>query len=452
MESIGYGIDGTLTRREWQKQCAGMLGTDAQTFNLWQKKLRTVQAQYARNDVPKFDWEVSFDGKTNQVMGWSDTPDYFVFDVTNYTFDENIFIEGYNFLTGVNFNGATFNGYFSLINSRFERVVYFQGATFKQHATIQNLEIIRAINFEYSVFNFYCSFAYNKFESNAIFKFVQFKGEARFHGVLFNFVSFDGAEFAKDVDFSGNSPLNENKLQTFGRSSFSGVQFKGHADFSNREFKGATSFDVLGEVPTIFTKPPLFHNCILHQDTTFSDVIFTQSESIDKYAARAFNTLRHAMSKQQSTREEQRFLKLELDSERVLAKGGMRYLYWIYKQVADYGFSVGRPIIILVIVPAIILLPVYAILAGYNQCNSILNYTCHFNFENFFSVLEFSFLHSLPPIGLDRLVESSKNTLFQNTNAHNGLVLPIMIVTQKFLSIAGWFFIFLALRNTFKMK
>ena len=172
----------------------------------------------------------------------------------------------------------------------------------------------------------------------------------------------------------------------------------------------------------------------------------------DKSAARAYNTLRHAMNQQQSTREEQRFLKLELDAERLMAKDGVRQLYWIYKQIADYGFSVWRPALLLLTLPILCFGMFYGSLTSLNHCTSLLSHRCQFDVGLIIQTVEFTLLQSLPPLGLDKMSDPLREELFQIKHPISSFVLVTLVVIQKILALFGWFFVALALRNIFKMK
>lgn len=455
LDQRGYGIDGTLTRREWQDECARMLLAGRQAFNQWQTELRNLVAS-SQSNPPSFDWEERYSdsSKPNVRFGWSEPKSFFVFDVTNHVFEEQFFLlSGYAFLNGAMFNGVTFKGMTSFDNTHFEQAAFFLGAKFNGGAAFSDATFKQLVIFDHSIFEqvVFCN-ANSKFEAGASFKCVEFRAEAHFQGAQFGRAVFEGAHFAKKADFSGAIALNDNKLQTFGPASFLGVHFEDRSDFSNREFTGSTSFGEYEGESTRFDVAPLFHNCKLHQDTTFSDAVFPASSNSDKAAARAYNTLRLAMSQKQSTREEQRFLMLELDSERVMAKGGLRLLYESYKKFADYGFSASRPFLLLVLLPILCAILIYGFLVGWANCTSLADHSCQFDTGLFVQTLEHSLLQSLPPLGLDRTSDSLRLTLFKNNSPVFGFALMTTVIVQKFLALAGWFFVALALRNTFKMK
>lgn len=451
LDQTGYGVDGKLTRQEWQDECLKMLLAGKESFNNWQKDLKQIAASNPKSNAENFDVEVSYaeNLKPGIRVGWSDTPSYFVVDVINHIFEEDLFLSGYTFLTGALFSGVTFNRLVSFDNAIFEKSAYFFGTIFN-NAAIFSDTTAKCFIFNNPIFGGLTSFNYSNIDG-IIAECGEFQSDAHFQGVELKHASFNGALFVKKANFSGDSVTNDNKLQTFGSMSFSGAHFKERADFSNREFKGSTSFEEFEGQPTRFDVAPLFHNCKLHQDTTFGDAIFPSPSNADKFAARAYNTLRHAMSQQQSTREEQRFLRLELDAERLMAKAGERLLYRIYWKISDYGFSVWKPFRCLVLGPILFAGLFYGVLTSWNHCNSLLfSHSCQIDVELIVKTIEFSLLQSLPPLGLDKLSESLQKDLFNGSSRTS--ILVALVVIQKALALAGWFFVALALRNLFKMK
>jgi hypothetical protein len=450
----GYGIDGKLTREEWQKECRSYLLAGKDTFNKWQQSL--LDRINTKQGLDKGNFNVEMSDTDNSelimIMGWSGPNYNLVFDVAGHTFEEELFLDGYVFYTGAIFSGVSFNKIASFNNAYFVRGAYFVGATFYQGAFFGSALFDFMPIFDYAIFRHAAHFYTSKFNAGALFKFTDFHPDVSFEGAELNSASFDGVIFRRKSNFSGLISNNDGKLQSFGRISFAGAHFIEQADFSNREFKGATSFGSFKGQPTRFDVAPLFHNCKLHQDTTFTDAIFPSQLKGDESAARAYKTLRHAMNQQQSTREEQRFLKLELDAERAMATGGARVLYEGYKRIADYGFSAWRPFLYLVLIPFLVAILVYGLLVSLVNCASFTIQSCQIESRLFEQTVEFSLLQSLPPLGLDKMSEPLRTSLFANQSPLLGLMLTAFVVLQKVLALSGLFFVALALRNLFKMK
>ncbi|RFB68683.1 hypothetical protein DZB54_16275 [Herbaspirillum sp. 3R-3a1] len=153
------------------------------------------------------------------------------------------------------------------------------------------------------------------------------------------------------------------------------------------------------------------------------------------------------MSKHQITREEQRFLVLELDAEKRGSKLGVAALYFLYERVAGYGFSIAKPLFFLIVLPLIFFFALYCGLSAYTNCPSIAS--CRFDTLTLLGTIEFSVLQSLPPLGIEKASDALRESIFGGE--HIGIVIPFIVV-QKVMALAGWFFVALALRNLFKMK
>jgi hypothetical protein len=452
----GYGIDGRYSRERWQEECKKQLMSGGVAE--WQSILgRYLQVNNEKKTVINrerpYKWKIIYEDnlKPEEEVSCSDAV---VVDLTNHVIDQEIILDGQVFKTDVWISGVTFNKHVSFKNVTFDKRVFFRGVIFNRGVSFNYAYFHHEVSFSDSLFNDITDFRRCRFRGEGTcFKRVEFFSDANFEMAEFDKLAFfDGAVFHQKALFSGeayvkNDQGKTDKLQTFNYISFSGVHFKNRAVFSNRDFRGTTSFGFYEGQPVTFDLAPLFHNCKLFQGTSFFDAEFKISAD-DEDAAKAFNTLKHAMSQQQSTRDEQNFIKRELEAERLKAKSGRRVLYWMYKNFADYGFSVKRPIICLFLIPFAVFSGLYGWVISEIKCESILADYCQFNGWLFIKTLQFSFLQSMPPLGLDKTSESIRDTLFE---AHSISVVPL-VVFQKSIAIACWFLVALALRNLFKMK
>ena len=265
----------------------------------------------------------------------------------------------------------------------------------------------------------------------------------------------------------------------------SGAQFLGRVDFSNRKFNQSTYFGfsenhnsfssikrdesglpVLDEKGhpqnvgdntwryfTCFKMPPIFHGCELHQDTSFEDAKFPRATGLEE-AARAYRTLKLAFSKQEAIREEQLFYRLEIREEavghlkncwfafrecdvRVACLEAMKSIFHLlYWTLADYGFSIFRPLTLLVL-SVFLFSSAYGSSQGAVTCIAWTD-ACVFQSD----WLRISILQSLPLSGLEKLEPT-----------HNlSLCYSIALVAHKAVSLLAIFLIGLALRNLFKLK
>lgn len=455
LDEGGYGKDGTLTRREWQDECIRMLKAGARSFNQWQMELQENEKGNPRIKVPSFDWiEIySNSSKPHQRVGWSGKPSRFVLDVTNAVFeDQSLNLDGYGFMHGALFLGASFDGFVSMGADFFE-AAHFEGSKFKRGLALPSAHFRQGVRFANARFDglLFCN-EKTRFEAGVSFGDVEFKKVAHFQGAQFANGDFMGARFYEDADFSGRIGLNENKLQTFGASSFVRAYFKGRANFSDREFTASMKLGSSNGDATRFDLAPLFHNCKIHQDTTFLDVQFAEPSRTDELAARAYNTLRLCMSQRQATREEQLFMRLELDSERVQAKGPMRALYEIYRGVSNYGFSSWKPLLMLILCPMLLAVLLFGVAISWRNCEAFSLSACQFSWSLALQVFEISVLQALPPLGLDKASDALRQTLLGASSPSIQFFAIGIVIFQKFLGLIGWFFVALALRNAFKLK
>ena len=159
------------------------------------------------------------------------------------------------------------------------------------------------------------------------------------------------------------------------------------------------------EQPVTFGRAPLFHNCKLHQDTTFNGAKFPKPSfdpTENDIAARAYRTLKLAFSQHQATLDEKRFFRLEMAEEaRREPQFGRRLLFWLYSFFSDYGFSVSRPFFRLWLIPLLAALSIYSWLADFTPYIPSQE-GCHICSDLF----QFAFIQALPLPGLDKWGDS----------------------------------------------
>jgi hypothetical protein len=223
----------------------------------------------------------------------------------------------------------------------------------------------------------------------------------------------------------------------FEQVSFTGAIFKESVSFVGRRFEGVTLFE-----RTQFSVAPSFYGCKLHQATSFWHAKFPLAQGNEE-AAKAYRTLKLAFAQQQDIREEQRFFKLEMEEEAARETGWRRWLYRSYRELSDFGFSVGRPMILLFATSMLAAL-IYGWQAGlvFDSANT---HTA--------ALIHFSLASAIP--GLEKLAEPAALRLFGEVSkgiANYSLPTVLTLLTHKAISLLALFLIGLALRNLFKMK
>jgi len=380
-------------------------------------------------------------------------------------FGSRVDFKGVKFGEMANFVKAQFDFETTFEDAQFKDNAWFTDTTFGINAQFTGTQFGNQAQFDGARFDEGAQFLGTQFGDNASFMCAQFDGEAQFIGTQFGSgANFTGTQFKESVWFSGTQFRNDAKFDdawfgnnakfvgrnwgdlhhaycqsrlkiakdwaeqhglspdTFKSISFAGATFEGQVDFSGRTFTGVTSFGRLAEIvktlnytsdgqrikkelpkgqPVKFGKPPLFHGCKLHQDTTFDGADFPEPSSDpteNDIADRAYRTLKLAFSQHQATREEQRFFRLEMAEEtRHEPQYARRLLFRLYSFFSDYGFSVSRPFVWLWLIPLLITVPIYSWLANFMPCFPWQS-ECQIRYD----LLQFALIQALPLPGLER--------------------------------------------------
>lgn len=400
------------------------------------------------------------------------------------SFSENVSFKGAHFGDHVDFSNTHFGNYTSFKDTQFGRGALFINARFGFDVVFDSAQFDRSPIFKGAQFGERAHLS-AVFGDNVDFAGAQFDFDAHFDGAYFGeFASFIGCTWttlANEYAYMQH-PEEINTAKTFAEYrglspgsfksiSFAGAKFAGQVDFSGREFNGPTSFGRLNYSmsakrptpdgnfsentlsqghPVEFDKAPLFHNCKFHQDTTFDGAKFPEPSSDpteNDTAARAYRTLKLAFSQHQATREEQHFFRLEMAEEATRAPLRINWLYRLYSFFSNYGFSLSRPTFLLLgVLPVFVLF--YRLLAGLGL-NLCLPWQTDCQIR--YNLLQFGLLQSLPLPGLDKWSDSLRQTLFP-TEGLSSLLLAAAVMLHKAISLLALFLFGLALRNLFKMK
>jgi uncharacterized protein YjbI with pentapeptide repeats len=237
------------------------------------------------------------------------TNDEFLYQLFFY---DTVFEKSAKFKLSCFFNGVSFIKSKFLENVSFERSKFFSNNVKHLKKEYNSLEIAfpRNFNLRNTV-----DFLGVEFLSN-----VSFVNSHCGCSILFSSYKGIDTEFKAKCDFSCISDENENykvynksketaaqvniSLDKFHRLTFLGVKFYGEATWENRTFQKKTAFrDV------VFYYAPKFHNCDLHQDTDFHGADFKDTHSDG--AERAYRTLKLMMDSRRARMEEAMFFALE---------------------------------------------------------------------------------------------------------------------------------------------
>lgn len=414
-----------------------------------------------------------------------------IFDSSQSDFSGFSFFDGSNPGASTSFKGCTFNGKadFSLAkfsdadfddtlfksgvnfdSSQFEISSRFSAATFQQESTFIKSFLGTESKFLGTSFIGETFFDFCVFGENACFIGATFLKNVSFVGAKFgNNAIFDCAIFREKSDFS--APINHDKSTDqvkFLSVSFLGVDFYGDVSFRNREFQSTIDFGPVLDKKKIppqlkientekFKKPvivsnfsrlPDFRGCKLHSDTNFDKAIFHTPPS--PHAARAFRALKREMEQLKATREEQMFARLEMKAEHPNLNWKRRWISKLYFLTSDYGFSILRPALTLLVF-MLIFGAIHGMLANSHAGSMDIMPASEIDWDRTLQWIRYVLINTFPVPGLDKVQLELRELLF----GKNGAVVTAAMALEmlhKIISLGCVFLLGLALRNLFKMK
>lgn len=390
------------------------------------------------------------------------------------TFEEAVFEGSVRFhgscFGSVDFDRAVFHGWADFKACDFRGSVHFEACQFEDAVLFAGAFLRTDAQFDHSRFAKGAHFSGALFGSASSFRCCIFAGQAAFGAWGWSDLRYVFQD--TDLTLKEASSLAEELSVSpakMGSIDFSGTAFRGPVSFSGRSFEARASFDVgrrptrrwtqgkdgresqLTEYilePTRFAQPPEFFDCKVNQQLTFDQAVFPPPSGTTT-SARAYRTLKLAFSQQQSTREEQRFFKLEMQEEAAVESGWKRWLYQAYEFTSDFGFGVWRPLATLVVLPTLGAMLLYLF------CMSLQHpklWTSALAQDSTLTSawLQFSFAN-MAPLPDGELLKDLRGTLF-GSNTYAAVIALKLETLQKVLALAGYFLFGLALRNLFKMK
>lgn len=429
-------------------ECLALARCGAQTWNQW------------RREFPSRFFRTSDQFHAIQ----SSSRDNFA-DFSGVEFIESIDFSDFEFGANANFEQATFH-----------KQTDFRRSNFDDGCNFSFCKFLESVTFSGSTFLGETNFSITEFCAGAIFEVVTFGSSAKFSGARFDgavffdckypshFIAFDEATFGGYASrFSAAS--FEQKDWKISNAKFGGAHFLGASEFLNLKFLGVTKFSKslsnqkssrltkggrdhwlhweAEERFVRFSQTPLFFNTSFEEDVSFERANFPSATGFET-SARAYRALRNIFASLGAKNEENRFFRLEMAEEAKAAelnREPARWLYIAYRELADFGFSVQRPALLLVIT-LLLMLPLYAWQAGLQACwpNSP---GCSLTG----SLIQFAAAHALP--GFEKLAEPASKALFGD---QLGVWTVLTLLHHKAVSLLALFLIGLALRNLFKMK
>ena len=318
----------------------------------------------------------------------------------------------------------------------------FRGFVFPGRCYFEKAHFRDKADFTEAVFLDECDFREARWESGStLFEDVAFHGMVRFSKAVFHqeasfrrsdfrdFASFERAAFCKWVDF--------------GRTNFHYAAVFCDSDVQNEVSFRSTRFGDLTDFRgAVFRhSAPMMHSCELYQDARFSyeprGWPEPQSDTAEDDKS-SYARLRQLMNELHRPDEEYFFLRREMRCKALLDEPWERIWTQLYGVVSDYGYSVWRPILALLVVVTVGWLLIVAAFAW----NAVLADGTRTGWE----ALGLSFANTFSFLGFSRLY----------FGADYVALLPawmkVLGALQTILGVIFLFFLGLGLRNRFRLR
>ncbi|MCF6323160.1 MAG: pentapeptide repeat-containing protein [Gammaproteobacteria bacterium] len=259
------------------------------------------------------------------------------------TFNADSSFKSVVFKGNVGFDSSTFDRDACFDSAIFSKDVSFKSVTFNNNAVFGDATFGKFACFNSAIFSGHADFDSATFSDPIDFKSAIFRGRATFeYALITNIVDFESASFNGDTIFASTvfSYGAFFKSTTFiGYTTFSSATFNHETLFLNTTFDSTTIFQ-----DCRFKFAPQFHNAKLHQDTDFRGAKFEDKTSY--YAPAAYRTLKLAMGKVQSRKEEANFFAYEQESLRHQndTPPSVKISSALYSMLSDYGRNFVRPL------------------------------------------------------------------------------------------------------------
>ena len=373
LDEMGYGPNGSMTRRAWRKACLMNLLADKEPFEVWQKQ---ILAEHKGAEHVSFGLDV--DDVERQNESW-DTRDTCTLDFAGHEFSEHFDVDKFKFLLPSNFKYATFSGEAWFESANFSGEAWFDNATFSGSAWFESATFSGYVGFESATFSEYVWFKNAALTSGAAFRSAIFSGDAWFGSAAFgSYAGFESVIFSghvgfESVTFSGNigfpnatfcsgtlfesATFSENawfqsatfsgdvvfgKAKFVGDSLFQSARFEKESDFENTVFEKVGHF----EEARFKTEPPSFRGVdIATTRLEFSKTMFPVNSNTQQ-AVDDLSFLKRLSDEHGQADQALNFNAMELRAKRLLpdAAWSFKAVTWLYEVLSDFGRSFLKPL------------------------------------------------------------------------------------------------------------
>ncbi len=255
----------------------------------------------------------------------------------NTTFSANAIFESATFSSDTHFENTTFSADAGFKSATFSSVTNFENTTFSANATFEKAAFSNDVNFSDASFLKNAYFTDAVFSENVDFEKAKFCGKtAKFRNTVFEKI----ANFT-NTTFEGHANFKSSKLK--GRTNFQRAEFKFHAPrFYGAEFNNEMTF--FGIIPPKFIYAP---------DEIFDteDTDETKEEKIILYEQRiqenqnSYENTAILLEEKKKYHDQHLFFRAEMRCrQKIERKRLIRWAFWVYERLANYGYGVDRAI------------------------------------------------------------------------------------------------------------
>jgi hypothetical protein len=378
-------------------------------------------------------WRLDYPNHKNITFGSVPKASEFLYDFSNFNFPENTSFSRVFFVDSIKFKNTVFEGDVNFENCVFFEDVDFSGAVFKGKANFKGVN-------------------WNP-KGKLNFMNTKFEGEADFSSIKLNIWESKFYSFINDADrmsFFKENISRELSPEILPQIIFDSC-FHGNVKFNGRTFKGAVDFN-----NTKFNQVPEFFGAKIHPKIWIEKAKFPNSTVTKGQYINEYRVLKLAFAEHKNTRQELRFFRREMMEEMWIASSSHRRWLKIYQFISDFGFSVCRPLVGLLLL-ALLASMFYLWISSLNGKwflapfdGDLEKYFLSVDWGKTLNYIGFSFSNSLPFLSSAKFDENLIVSLFGVSV--NVQIVKSFVVFQQSISFLFWFLIGLALRNKFKLK
>jgi hypothetical protein len=232
-------------------------------------------------------------------------------------------------------------------DERFD-AIHFRNCVVNSELVFENCTFTGIVDFDGSKFQFPLRFTNCTFQQYVLFRGASLADRTRFESCRFR----TGASFAAGYSTAGAG--DEHEVNELRHVRFRSCEFNGYVTFNNRTFVRSPDFS-----HSTFGAPPHFQNATVHRGAMFDGAEFLVPSSFEEEelarAAMGFRCLQRVADEMGDRARHHEFVAKELQVRRRLdtTQDFEKAIITIYQIVSDFGRSILRPIVFLVIIGGI---------------------------------------------------------------------------------------------------